>query len=296
MLIATNFDLQKYIDRFLAYLKRLNRSPETIKGYRKDLYQFSDFLSKAYSGNILTEEIEKEDIIKFWSFQEDKGLKLTSICRYLSTLKSFYKFLVKEMNFKVDVAAFITLPQVFVPLPDVLDFDEMQNLLKTAKRFSEFDHALICCLYYTGSRLTPIRTLTKENVKLKNKEIYFPIVKRGKDLHLPLHDKLCEVLEQHLFDIRDTGSSYVFPSRKFINKPISPSQIRLNLKKIAKLAGIDRNVTPHFVRHCTATHLTILGIDQKMLADILGQSDVRSAARYQHLNVNNLRPSIDKLY
>lgn len=295
MLYKNNFDFPIYSKKFIKHLERLNYSTETTIGYSKDLKKFQQFLFTEYSGNILTEHIQKEDILDYLNSLKESGLKLNSIARNLSSLKSLFKFLVNEMNFPIDIAARIKHPKVYTPLPDILDVFEIQELLETAKANSTFYYVLFSLLYYTGSRLTPVRTLKKDHVDLRNRKIYFEKIKNGKDLYLPLNETLFEILNEYLIQSNNQHSKFVFNSPKLPNKPISPSDIRLNLKKLCKTAGISKRVTPHTLRHCTATHLTLKGVEQKFIASILGHNDLRSTARYQQLNVDNLRPSINKL-
>ncbi|MGD6842195.1 tyrosine-type recombinase/integrase [Bacillus infantis] len=295
MLNVNHFDLPIYTKKFIKYLERLNYSKETINGYTKDLKKFREFIYREYKGSILTEHIEKEDLIDYLNMLRDKGLKQTSIGRNLSTLKSFFKFLVYEQNFNIDVAARIKHPKMYSPLPDVLDDQEMNILLQTTKDTSSFYYALFSLLYYTGSRLTPVRIIKREHVDLRNRRIYFEKVKNGKDLYLPLNQNLYHILNEYMLETKHLQQKYLFNSPKFLNKPISPSDVRNNLRKISKLAGITKRVTPHVIRHCTATHLTLKGVDQKFVSSILGHTDLRSTARYQRLNVENLRPSINQL-
>lgn len=295
MLYTNNFDFSIYCEKFLRYLKRQNYSPDTILAYSKDLKKFREFIFTEYKGNILTEHIQKEDILDYLYILRESNLSINSIARNLSTLKSLFKFLVNELNFSTNVAAQIKHPKVYTPLPDILDTYEVEELLVTAKAYSTFFYVLFSLLYYTGSRLTPVRTLKRKHVDLRNKKIYFDKVKNGKDLYLPLSQTAFEILNDYLLETIDQQSEYVFNSPKFSNKPISPSEVRVNLRRISKKAGIIKRVTPHTLRHCTATHLTLRGVDQKFIASILGHSDIRSTTRYQQLNVDNLRSSINKL-
>lgn len=90
-------------------------------------------------------------------------------------------------------------------------------------------------------------------------------------------------------------NTYAFLSKKFLDKPISAGNVRLKLRLIAEAAGISKKVTPRQIRHCTAAHLTIKKVDQRRIANILGHSDLRSTARYQHLSIEHLRDSINLL-
>ena len=90
-------------------------------------------------------------------------------------------------------------------------------------------------------------------------------------------------------------NQYIFYSKKIPDQPISAADIRMKLRLITKEAGIKKRVTPHSIRHCTATHLTIKKIEQRTIANILGHTDLRSTARYQHLSIEHLREPINVL-
>ena len=273
----------------------MNYSIETIDGYSKDLKRFKAFIKEEYHGNILTKHIQRNDILDYLKLLEDEGLKPNSIARNLSTLKSFYKFLVNEMDFQHDVATRIKHAKFHTPLPIILDEKEMELLLNTAKTYSSFYHALYSLLYYTGSRLTPVRTILREHIDLRNRKIYFEKVKSGRDLYLPLGQDIFNILNKFMLETKHQQHKYLFNSPKFSNSAISAADTRVTLKKVCALAGITKNVTPHTIRHCTATHLTLKGVGQKYISEILGHTDLRSTARYQQLNVEDLRPSINEL-
>jgi site-specific recombinase XerD len=294
MILNNNFDFPIYVQKFIRHLERLEYSKETITGYSKDLSKFKKFLFDSYQGSILTEQIQKEDVLDYLHMLKSLGLKPNSVSRNLSTLKSFYKFLVYEMNFKVDVGARVKQPKIYTPLPEILDPHEVASLLAAAEEYSTFYFVFFSLIYFTGSRLTPIRILRKDHVDLVNKKIYLEKTKNGQDLHLPLLTNMCSLLNTFLLETNN-NSVYVFASPKKINQPISPADVRVSLKKISRIAGIKKRVTPHLLRHCTATHLTLNGVDQKFIASILGHVDLRSTSRYQQLNVENLRPALNKL-
>ncbi|MGY0691338.1 tyrosine-type recombinase/integrase [Virgibacillus sp. FSP13] len=282
--------------KFLAHLNRMEYSFETIKGYEKDLQFFQEYIAcdKGWTDFVM-EEVSKSDLIAFIDYGKEKGHKPNTIARRLSTIKSFYKFMVNELDYPIDVAARVRLPKVYIPLLDILNKYEIKLLLNQAAKMDAFYHMLFSLIYYTGSRLTPVRTLEKKNVRLEDRVLYFPRVKGGRDLYLPLHDKLVHLLTQHFNCDFICDNRYVFPSRKFPNQPISAADVRLKLKLITDQAGISKRVTPHQIRHCTATHLTINKVDQRRIANILGHTDLRSTARYQHLSIEHLREPINVL-
>ncbi|MFC5589094.1 tyrosine-type recombinase/integrase [Sporosarcina soli] len=123
-------------------------------------------------------------------------------------------------------------------------------------------HLLFSMLYYIGLRLTPVRVLERNYINLAEGLIYFPKVKGGKDLYLPLYVALQAPIEQYLSEHLTRESRYVFLSNRCPDQPLSPSDIRNKLRLAAYSAGLDTSITPHTPRHCKATHLTIHNVPQ----------------------------------
>ncbi|SFM15684.1 tyrosine-type recombinase/integrase [Salibacterium qingdaonense] len=295
MLQPQKTDVPHYTQKFLRHLKRQKYAEETLTGYGKDLKRFTQFLQQEYNDIVRMSDIQKEDILDYLTALEEEGLKPNSVNRHLSTIKALYKYLVLELDFPMDIGARIKQPNIYTPLREPLSFDEIEHFLQTAEKVSRFYFVFFSFLYHTGSRLTPVRTLRRENVDLQQQKVYFPRIKNGRDLHLPLTEKLYKPLAAFMLDYRDIQTDYVFPSSVKPNQPVSATHVRKKLRDLVKLAGIDKHVTPHLFRHSTGTHLTLLDVDQKFIASILGHSDLRSTARYQHLHVENLRPKLKKL-
>lgn len=281
---------------FLAHLERHRYSSETSNGYDKDLECFRRYIvSGGGKHDFSLEEIGKNHLLGFMDDGRERGNKASTIGRRLSTLKSFYKFLVYELDYPVDVAARIRIPKVYIPLKNILTEEEVERLLSSALQISPCYHLLFSVIYYTGSRLTPVRTLERSHVRLEESVIYFPKVKGGKDLYLPINDHLKGVFEHYFAEQSLEDSVYIFQSPRCPNQPLSPSDIRNKLRLAAKYAAVNQSITPHTLRHCTATHLTIRNVPQQKIASILGHSDLRSTMRYQHLSVEHLRDSLNML-
>jgi site-specific recombinase XerD len=294
MIYGVKFNLPLLQQKFIRHLKRNNYSPETLVGYDKDLLKFGKYIFGVYDGSVLVEELGKDDLQDYLDFLREENYSLNTIARNISTLKSFFNYLVSELSFTENPAGKIKTPQPYTPLPEILTLNEIEHFLNTTKNYSKVHFVLLSSIYYTGSRLTPIRLLLKQNIYLDERRIYFPKIKGGRDLHLPIYPKLHDILDEYLYHHRHE-TDFVFPSNRFKNKPMSAADIRIHIKKVQKRAGINKRITPHIIRHCTATHLTVLGVDQRYISAILGHVDLRSTARYQHLNVDNLRDSLKKL-
>ncbi|WP_153720902.1 tyrosine-type recombinase/integrase [Sporosarcina cascadiensis] len=282
--------------KFLLHLQRQGYSNETIDGYGKDLERFCIFMGEQKKNHdFQMDEITKADVLNFMDEGRRRGNKPSTVSRRLATLKSFYKYLYYECDYPHDIAARIKMPKVYTPLPTIPSEEEVRKLLQASKQLGANYHLIFSLLYYTGSRLTPIRILEKAHVHLDEKVIYLPKVKGGKDLYLPLHDQLKEIIISYYTEHLPANSHYIFPSSRYTNQPLSPSDIRSKLRKAAELANLHIPITPHTLRHCTATHLTLRNVPQITIASILGHADLRSTMRYQHLAVDHLRDSVNLL-
>lgn len=290
------YDLPFYIHEFLLYIKRNHYSPDTHKAYTRDLKVFEQFIHFRFKGTILTKDIIRHDLVSYMTFLlEQKGYKLSSIQRHLSTLKSFYKFLVYEMDFEDNVASKIRHKKVYTPLPEILNPEEVEVLLEAAKP-SVFYYTLFAVIYYTGSRITPVIQLLKKNITLDEKKLYFPRVKGGRDLYLPISDKLLPILQAYLSNHPYPDSQYVFSSPLDVEKHIDADTVRVKLRKVKNQGELkEKRVTPHILRHSMATKLTLDNVPQRTITEILGHVDMRSAYRYQQLNVENIREHLNKL-
>ena len=194
-----DFNLPFYIAKFLRYLKRNNFSEETVVAYTKDLNIFSSYLYNAYDGRLLVEQILRHDLFDYLAYlQEEKQYKQTSVYRHLSTLKSFYRFLVNEMNFRDNIAGKIRHQHVYTPLPEILTEEEVERLFKTAHEYSVYFCTIIKTLYYTGSRITATLLLEKKDIDFNEGKIYFKRIKGGRDLYLPIHQNLQVTLAMFL--------------------------------------------------------------------------------------------------
>ena len=290
------FGFDDSVQMFLQHLEGQLYSSETLLGYKKDLESFKRFMMKRVeAADFSLEIIRKEELLDFMEDGRQQGNQTSTIGRRISTMKSFYKFLVYELDFPENVAVGIRVPKEDVPLGKILTEDEVKRLLQSAQLLNPCYHLLFSVLYYTGSHLKPVQIMERSHVDLVKGTIYFPKVKGGKELYLPLHDQLNEQFDQYFSNHLIEGSSYVFPSIRRTNQPLSASDIRNKLRLAASHAGLDSSLTPHMLRHCRAMHLTDRNVPQRTIANILGHSDLRSTMRYQDLTANHLRNSLNVL-
>ena len=281
---------------FLKHLEQQGYSSETSSGYKKDLECFRRFMMKRIGkSDFPLDIVRQEELLEFMDDGRARGNSTSTIGRRISTMKSFYKFLFYELDFPVDVAARIRVPKEHIPLGNILTEGEVKRLLSASLLLDPAYSLLFSVLYYTGSHLTPVRLLEKSHVNLEKGIIYFPEIKGGKELSLPLHEQLKEQFERYFSSHLTDENPYVFPSKRCANQPLSASDIRNKLQAATSHAGLNCSITPQTLRRCRAMHLTSRNVPQQTIASILGHSDLRSTMKYQSQAPGDLRGLLNML-
>jgi len=284
-----------YQDKFLSFLEiEKNYSPHTVNNYRCDLDEFSLFLEKNFSGK----EIKDQDYFllrRFLSGISARGLSKRSISRKISTLKSFFKFLVREGIVENNPASGLIYPRQDKSLPKFLTETQVKAVLDAAEGDSLLslrDKAILEFLYSTGARVSEAASLTVADtdmiggtVKVKGKGRKERILPLGEPAVTALHDYLRS---------RDKKSSYVFLNRR--GGRLSDRSFRLIVDKYIKKACCTLKVSPHTFRHSFATHLLNRGADLRSVQELLGHSSIATTQVYTHLSVERLKNVYDKAH
>ena len=284
--------LQTWIHDFLDYLRsEKGLSQNTIIAYRTDLLSFTNFLQKSW------ESVQQEDILSFLSFLQNQSYASSSICRMLVSIKVFFKFLKKEKILQKDLSLFLQTPKIWQLIPEVLQIEEVEKLLKSPNTKSlegARDKAILELLYATGMRVSELCQLniidlhdTFVKVKGKgNKERIIPVGKcaiAAVDHYLANYRKDCREENIPLF-VNSRGKRV---TRMFIWKQV---------KMYANLAGIKKSISPHTLRHSFATHLLENGADLRLIQDMLGHADIGTTDRYTHVSAAKLKNAFSNFH
>ena len=279
--------MQTYLDIFLDYLKiERGLSSNTVNAYRTDLEKYFIFLKK--KGKKSLEEVTKEDIIDFlFSLRETHAI--SSIARFFSSIRSFYRFLFREKILKTDPTQLIEYPKLEKKIPGVLNSWEVERLLKTPSlRTSQGirDRAILEVMYATGLRVSELARLKLKDV---NMEIGFLRCqgKGSKERIIPLGRIAKKFLEKYIFDARPKllkgkESEFLFLAQG--GNPLSRQSIWKMIKKMVKRARIKKEVSPHTLRHSFATHLLERGADLRSVQEMLGHASITTTQIYTHIN------------
>ena len=280
--------MKKILNKFYDDLVDKNYSINTIKEYEKDLNQFSLFFK-----NISVEEITYNDIRKYLKFLYDKNYKTTSINRHISSIKSFFKYLMKMEIIKVNPLVLITNPKLEKKLPNYINYNDLEILFSVPKQNEPLGlrNALILELLYScGIRVSELINIKISNIDFNNNRIL--ILGKGNKERYVLYGVVCQkLLDKYLDESRSvlikSENDYLLLN-KFGNQ-ITDRAIRMIIDDIVKKSSLKLNISPHTLRHTFATHLLNEGADLKLVQDLLGHSNIATTGIYTHVSNERLR-------
>jgi len=298
------------IDQFIHYLSAgKNASPHTCRCYRRDLEGFQDFLKGSGmvlnpAGKVEIEKVDRIDIRKYLSFLHRKNRK-SSIARKISTLRSFYKYLVREQIIPSNPAKSVSTPKVEKTLPTTLTVDEAFRLMESPKTISEKssegsrerrlrDRAILELLYSSGLRVSELVGLNSNRLDL-DLGIVKVMGKGRKERIVPVGAKATEALKAHLKERGTLGGDEPIFVNSLGGRLTARSVGRL-MKRHSRQSGIFRKVSPHSLRHTFATHLLDAGADIREIQEMLGHSSLSTTQRYTHVSAGKLMEVYDKAH
>ncbi len=270
-----------------------NYSPHTCNNYRRDLEEFKKFLNDNDQKDI--KDIDYFILRKFLSFLNKKKLNKRTVSRKISTLKSFFKFLLREKILKSNPASSLIYPRLDKPLPKFLTEGQVKRILELpdqTKLLGLRDKAILEFLYSTGARVSEM-----VSTKLDDLDLIGGVVKvRGKgrkERLLPLGEPAIESIRQYLLNRNDEQKAL------FLNKntkPLGDRGVRTIISKYIKNAALSLDVSPHVFRHSFATHLLNHGADLRSLQELLGHSSISTTQIYTHVSLDSLKKIYQKTH
>ncbi|WP_102345695.1 site-specific tyrosine recombinase XerD [Bacillus sp. Marseille-P3661] len=281
-----------HIESFFHYLKEeRGLSNNTIESYRRDLTQYVNYL-KEIEHKTSINDVVKFHVINYLSFLKEKGRATTTISRNISSIRALHQFLLREKVTSHDPTVQVNTPKVKRKLPQVLTIEEVDQLLNATKStdfFSIRDKAMLELLYATGIRVTELISLNIEDVHL-NMGYVRCNGKGNKERIIPLGRMASEALTLYLETARQELVKEDMLNALFVNhhgKRLTRQGFWKILKRLAKVAGISSELTPHTLRHSFAIHLLQNGADLKSVQEMLGHVNIASTEIYT--SVTNTR-------
>ena len=279
------------IDRYLEYINIEKRySPNTIISYRRDLEDFAKFLLDTESIENL-QKADKKMVRNFIIYLNNQKLSKRSINRKISTLKSFYNFLLRISEIKTSPLEGISMLKFYAEKQIPFSEEEMKHLLLILEeaQVELLDKLIIEVLYQTGMRRAELCNLLLENVNFSRNEIVV-IGKGNKERIVPISPDLSNVLKIYYLEHRKPtaeAEKYFFVSSK--GKKITEKFVYLMVTSYLSQVSLKEKKSPHILRHSFATHVLNGGAEISKVKKIMGHASLASTQVYTNANIEQLK-------
>lgn len=283
--------MNRYLDKFLSYLEiEKNYSPYTILNYRLDLEYFLKLME-----SVPVERMDYFQLRKYLADMRTKEYRPRTLARKLSSLRSFFKFLQREGHIKNNPAQLMMTPKLDKKLPNFLSETETVSLLEVPPKDTEAglrDRAILETLYSAGLRVSELVGLNMENIDFISNLV--KVMGKGKKERLvPVGDQALQAIKDYV-DHRKKKSNIVFLNKN--GTRLTTKSVCDITHKYIKMTSVNRNISPHVLRHSFATHLLNRGADLRSVQELLGHVNLSTTQIYTHVTTERLKSVYDKAH
>lgn len=276
-----------YISQYLEYLQiERGLAENTIMAYKSDLYALSDFLQNKQI--IEVNEIQRIHLNLYIKNLYDNKYTPRSITREIASIKGFFKWLSINEIIKHNPALAIEQPKLPKRLPKVLSINEIFKLLNS--NMTLMDKAVLELLYAAGLRVSELVNIQANNIDLNSKYIRC-IGKGSKERIVPIGNKACLALKKYYKEREYIIKKFNLSTKYCFIKQNGKKLIRQDVYYFINSLGkeINKDISPHTIRHSFATHLLENGADLRVVQELLGHSDVSTTQLYTHISKKRLK-------
>ena len=285
----------RIVSFFLDYLLNERQfSKHTIRAYKKDLFEFSEYVFD-YDNCLDLKKINLRLLQKYIQKLFKSRIDEKTVHRKISSIKSFYKYLSFNKLIETNISDFIQLPKVAKKLPNLLSIKQINQLmdLPDLTNYKGIrDKSILEILYSTGIRISELAKIKIEDINF-SKKILKVVGKGSKERYVILGSKALEALNNYIYirnKLKFSDSIYLYPQiKKSSINHISDKTLFNIVKKYLKLISNNEKLSPHSIRHSFASHLLEKGADLISVKDMLGHKDLISTQIYTHLDIDKLK-------
>ncbi|WP_128894507.1 site-specific tyrosine recombinase XerD [Longirhabdus pacifica] len=293
--------MKHHLQAFIHYcFVERGLSNNTLASYELDITQFIHFLEQ--NGVTSINDTQHAHITKYLLHLRSLGRASSTISRSIVSIRSFYQFLVREHHVKHDPARHIQMPKNEMRLPKTLSLDEVEQILTSPDLSTAFgvrDKAMFELLYATGMRVSELIDLKTENLNLSMGFVRC-MGKGSKERIIPLGKTAIDQLELYLSTTRhDLLKQNKRETALFLNRlgnKLTRQGFWKILKKYSDQLGIQKEITPHTLRHSFATHLLENGADLRSVQEMLGHADISTTQIYTHVSKVRMKEIYDQTH
>ncbi len=283
--------MEEQLNLFFGFLENEKKvSLNTLQSYKRDLKQFENYLG-TIEGKY--NELTNDGIKDYIKYMQEQGKKTSTISRGLAAIRSFYQYETKNKQVEKDPTEGIQSPKIEKRVPSVLTSSEVALLLEQPKNVDlkgTRDKAMLEFAYATGMRVTEIISLNVEDINL---ETGYATCRNGKkERTVPIGEMSLKALKDYIFNARHTMIKDDNEQALFVNvngQRLTRQGFWKIIKYYKEQAHIDKDITPHVLRHSFATHLLQNGADLKSIQTMLGHSDILSTQIYMQFQDESLK-------
>ncbi|MBS4209695.1 site-specific tyrosine recombinase XerD [Bacillus sp. FJAT-50079] len=293
-----NDHLQDFI-HFMVVEKGLAQN--TIVSYERDLKHYLKYIVEVEQLSSLN-DVSRIHILHFLSLLKEQGKSASTLARHIASVRAFHQFLLREKAVEQDPSVHIETPQKDRNLPKVLSFPEVESLLEASDLSTPIglrDRAMLEILYATGIRVSELINLDLENVHLTMGFVRC-IGKGNKERIIPIGQYATDIIESYLRDARPKLRSAKHKTDSlFLNhhgNRLTRQGFWKIIKRLAAEAKIEKELTPHTLRHSFATHLLENGADLRAVQEMLGHADISTTQIYTHVTKTRLKDVYTKYH
>lgn len=287
-------------EQFLNYLNvEKNCSGLTIENYRRDIESFCVFLSGRFDCSVEPNVVTHLDIRAYLSHLSDAKYARRTIARRISSLRSFYKYLLREGIVTVNPLLKTRSPKLEKKLPAFLDEIEINELLNLPDNtpLGKRDRAILELLYATGCRVSELVALKLNKIDLGNLFVLL-LGKGNKERIVPIGYKCADVItvyyQERSLIMRNHGIVHDFIFVNSRGGALTDRSVRRILEKYISALAIKKNVSPHTIRHTFATHLLEHGADLRVVQELLGHANLSTTQIYTHVTTERIAAVYEK--
>jgi integrase/recombinase XerC len=295
--------MEDAIKAFVMYLQvERNASPETIRNYRSDLQQFTRFLRSTRKGSssIPVDSITSDEIRAHLHSLDRQGEKAASLARKLASLRSFFRFLLREALVKTNPTETLRSPRLPKRLPRVLTKDDAAALMAFPTGPSPLslrDRALLETMYSTGARVSEAVGINLDD--LDEADGIVSLKGKGrKERLVPIGDVALQTIREYRRSLKPTPGNRHPSSPMFLNHHGGRLTTRSVAKMVARYSSrlLSGAVSPHALRHSYATHLLDEGADLRSIQELLGHASLSTTQKYTHVAMDQLLAVYDRAH
>lgn len=291
-----NIKNKKLLSDYIIELKTIKQRDKdtTVNSYSEDIYKYLEYMESKNISSAL--DINYNNLLDYLKYLDDNKYEVSSVARKIVSIKAFHKYLSENYNV-VDISTKINTPRFYRKLPNILTIEEVDNLLdiKLDTPFDYRNKAMLELMYSSGLRVSELINLELSDIDLNNNYVRC-FGKGSKERIVPIGEYSSKYLSIYINEYRDSMKKCYYTEKIFLNnhgKEMTRQGFFKIIKKIAKDKDINKNITPHMLRHSFATHLLNNGADLRTIQEMLGHSSISTTQIYTNVTNDILKENYD---